>query len=405
MKHLIRNVLLIALVLGVVVAYGQTAGANSPKDRLFSRIYGAVAGAAIGNGIGEPPEGYTWQKIEQKYGFLDRFVASEKNLGPDVHTPQRFGPDWIKKNYVREPGWSEDGMERYKLLASAVIRKGGRVTVEDLAKEWVDKIDPAKFGYHLGPQDQIIYNMLKAGVPPYDTGRYTPWPGSMGTAKMAEVFGIVNACNPDNAARDALSVCRIKDYQGAPNDFALENAAAIAAATAEALRPGATVNSVIQVALAQLPDVPMARREVQGFLDQSKNAKDYKDLRVLYAARYAPKGGRFEVTQAIEILAGGLASFRMADGHPREAVLNAINIGRDTDCKAYVAGGLAGALRGVEAWPPEWVAFVEKAILTDKITLDKRDARALAEGLYKAAVNEHNRAQAAVNEVDSLMAK
>jgi len=405
MGRVIRNLILIALVVGVAVSYGQPAGAGSPKDRLFSHIYGAVAGAAIGNGIGEPPEGYTWQKIEQKYGFLDRFVASEKNLGPDVHTPQRFGPDWIKRNYVREPGWSEDGMERYKLLASAVISKGGRVTIEDLAREWVEKIDPTKFGYHLGPQDQIIYSMLKAGVPPYDTGRYTPWPGSIGTGKMAEVFGIVNACNPANAARDALNVCRIKDYQGSPNDFALETAAAIAAATAEAMRPSATVDSVIQVALAQLPDVHMARPEVKGFLDQTKNAKDYKDLRVLYADRYAPKGGRFEVSAAIEILAGGLASFRLADGHPREAVLNAINIGRDTDCKAYIAGGLAGALRGVEAWPPEWVAFVEKAILTDTITLDKRDARALAEGLYKAAVNEHAKTKAADSEVDSLLAK
>lgn len=101
MKQQIRRAVVLGLVLGMVVAYGQQAGANSPKDRLFARIYGAVAGAAIGNAIGEPPEGYTWQKIEQKYGFLDRFVASEKNLGPDVHTPQRFGPDWIHRSYVR----------------------------------------------------------------------------------------------------------------------------------------------------------------------------------------------------------------------------------------------------------------------------------------------------------------
>ena len=51
------------------------------------------------------------------------------------------------------------------------------------------------------------------------------------------------------------------------------------------------------------------------------------------------------------------------------------------------------------------MAFVEKAILTDKITLDKRDARALAEGLYKAAVNEHAKAKAADSAIDSLLAK
>jgi ADP-ribosylglycohydrolase len=400
---------LIALALAAAVRYNQSARASSPNDppndRLFAHIYGAVAGAWIGNAIGEPPEGWTWQEIEKKYGFLDRMVASEKQRGSDQHIAQRYGPDWVIRSYDRQLGWSEDGMERYKLLASAVIRKGGRVTVEDLGQEWVERIDGNKIGYHIGPQDKIIYDLLKAGIPPYDAGRYTQWPGSIGTAKMAGVLGIVNACRPDNAARDALDVTRIKDAQGRPNDFALETAAAIAAATAEALRPGATVNSIVLIALAQLPDVPGARPEVQRFLDLAQNAKDYKDLRVIYADAYRPKGTRFETSAAIEVLAGGLASFRLADGRPREAVLNAINIGRDTDCKAYIAGGLAGALKGVEAWPPEWVAFVEKAILTDTITLDKRDARALAEGLYKAAVNEHAKVKAADSEVEALLAK
>jgi ADP-ribosylglycohydrolase len=400
---------LIAVALAGTVRYNQLARASStndsPKDRLFAHIYGAVAGAWIGNAIGEPPEGWTWQEIEKKYGFLDRMVASEKQHGSDQHIPQRYGPEWLIRSYDRQVGWSEDGMERYKLLATAVIRKGGRITVEDLAQEWVERIDRNKIGYHIGPQDKIIYDLLKAGIPPYDAGRYTPWPGSIGTAKMAAVLGIVNAGRPDNAARDALDVTRIKDAQGGPNDFGLETAAAVAAATAEAFRPSATVNSIIQIALAQLPDVPGARPEVQRFLDLAQNARDYKDLRVIYADAYRPRGIRFEISAAIEVLAGGLASFRLADGRPREAVINAINIGRDTDCKAYVAGSLAGAMRGIDAWPAEWVATIEKAVLTDTYTLDKRNARELSEGLYKAVMNEHARAKAADREIESLLAK
>ena len=405
MKYPISRASLIALVLGVVVSYGQAAGGGSPNDRFFSHVYGAVAGAYIGNGLGEPTEDFTWQQIEQKYGYLDKFVPSEKRLKQDTHTPQRFGPEWITRGYNREPGWSEDGMERYKLLAAAVIEKGGRVEIEDLARSWVQRIDETKFGYHLGEQDHMIYRLLKDGVPPYDVGRYTPWPGTMGVSKMAEVFGIVNACRPDNAARDALAVSRIKDYQGLTNDFALENSAAIAAATAEALCPGATVDSVIQAALAQLPDMRNARKEVQGFLDATKNAKDYKELRLIYADRYKPTELRYPVPQNIEILAGGLASFRLAKGDPREAVLIDVNIARNTDCTAYVAGGLAGALKGVEAWPAEWLVFLEKSILTDPYTVDKRNAHQMAEGLYKAALNEHAKAKAANTAVDSLLAK
>ncbi len=403
MKQSTRRAAVIALLLGVAVSFAQPSGA--PKDRLFARIHGSVAGSQIGNAIGEPVEGWTWEKIESTYGFLDQFVSREQtDRGGEHRLPQRYGPDWVSRPHQRQPGWTEDGMERYKLAASAIIRKGGRITVEDLAREWIARIDGSKFGYHLGNQDQIIYNLLKAGIPPYEAGRYTPWPGSMGTTKMTAAIGIVNACRPDNAARDSLDVTRIKDAQGAPNNFALENAAAMAAATAEALRPGATVDSVINAALAQLPDERFARKEIQGFLDEARKARDYKDLRVIYAERYKPAPGRFTTTLAIEILGGGLACFRLAKGEPRQAVLNAINIGRDTDCKAYVAGSLAGALRGIEAWPSEWVDLVEKAVLTDPYTVDKRSPRQLAEGLYKAARAEHARAKTAAGEIDSLLA-
>ncbi|MFB3826769.1 MAG: ADP-ribosylglycohydrolase family protein [Bryobacteraceae bacterium] len=381
----------------------MTATAAPPDDRLWARIYGAVAGACVGNAIGEPVEGMTWAAIEKQYGFLDKFIA-RGGRQTERTVPQRYGPPWISRAFQRQPGWTEDGMERYKLLASAVIRKGGRVNIDDLAREWVEKINPNHFGYHLGNQDQIIYNLLKAGIPPHEAGRYTPWPGSMGTSKMAGVLGIVNACRPDMAARDALDVCRIKDMQGAANDFALENAAAIAAATAEALRPNATVDSVIETALAQLPDVPGSRREVREFLRLAEKAKSYKELRVIYDDRYKTVASvRNGITTAMEILGGGLACFRLAGGQPREAILNAINIGRDTDCKAYVAGGLAGALRGIDALPPEWVATVEKAVATDPYTVDKRTARQLAEGLHKAFLNELSKTRTAVQEADSLM--
>jgi ADP-ribosylglycohydrolase len=292
-------------------------------------------------------------------------------------------------------------MERYKLLASAIIRKGGRITIEELAREWVEKINPAQFGYNLGNQDQVIYNLLKSGMPPWEVGRYAAWPGFIGTSKMIQPVGLVNACRPDMAARDALDIARIKDAQGLPNNYALEVAAAIAAATAEALRPGATVDSIVETALAQLPNERGARMEVETVIGWARKAKDWKELRVPYAERYKGKPG----SNAIEILGGGLACFIMAKGQPREAILYAVNLGRDTDCKAYTAGGIAGALRGIEALPPEWVETVEKAVLTDPHTVDKRNARQLAEGIYAAALNEHRKGKTAGGEIDSLTAK
>ncbi len=370
------------------------AAARSELDNeLFARIYGCEAAGNIANSMGDVTEGLSWQEIENRYGFVDKLLPQDKKAS---RSPQRFGPDWVHYAHHRPPGMTEDGFERHRLCTSAILKKGGRITIEDLARTWIEDIDPSKFGYLLGPQDQVIYNLLKDGLPPAEVGRYAAWPGFIGTSKMIMPVGIVNACRPDQAARDALELGRIKDVGGRPGNYALEVCAAIAAATAEALRPKATVESVIDIALGQLSAEP--RKEVQQGLDWAKTANDWKDLRPRYAARYEGK----PISNAVEVLSGGLACFYMAKGQPREAILYAVNLGRDTDCKGYVAGGLAGALRGIEAIPAEWVKVVEEQVVTDPYTVSRRTARQAAEGLYRACLAEMAKARKAVTEVEQL---
>jgi ADP-ribosylglycohydrolase len=109
------------------------------------------------------------------------------------------------------------------------------------------------------------------------------------------------------------------------------------------------------------------------------------------------------ISNAMEVFAGGLACFVLADGQPREAIIYAVNFGRDTDCKAYTAGCLAGALRGIGAVPSEWVKTVEAAVLTDPYTVSKRTMREEAEGLYRACLNEIERARTALSELDRML--
>ena len=79
-----------------------------------------------------------------------------------------------------------------------------------------------------------------------------------------------------------------------------------------------------------------------------------------------------------------------------------MNLGRDTDCKGYVAGGLAGALRGIEALPPDWVETVEKQVVNDPYTVARRTARQAAEGLYQACLTEMRKMKLAAGEIESM---
>jgi ADP-ribosylglycohydrolase len=366
------------------------------NNELFLRIYGCEAAGTIANSMGDVTEGLSWRQIEERYGLVDELLAQDKK---GSRRPQRFGPDWVRYAHHRPPGMTEDGFERHRLCTSAILKKSGRITIEDLARTWIEDINPDNFGYLLGPQDQVIYNLLKTGLPPWEVGRYAAWPAFIGTSKMIMPIGMVNACRPEAAAQDALVLGQIKDVKGRPGNYALEVCAAIAAATAEALRPDATVDSIIETALAQLPLEP--RGEVEKGLNWAREAEDWKELRPLYEKHYEGK----RISNAVEVLSGGLACFLIADGKPREAIIYAVNLGRDTDCKAYVAGGLSGALRGIKAVPQEWIETVEKEVVNDPYTVSKRTARQAAEGLYHACINEMQKTQKSMSEIDSMIKK
>ena len=58
---------------------------------------------------------------------------------------------------------------------------------------------------------------------------------------------------------------------------------------------------------------------------------------------------------------------------------------------AELAGGLSGALRGMEAIASQWIVTVEKGILDDPCTVSRRTARQSAKGLNQACINEMQR--------------
>lgn len=362
---------------------------------LFDKIMAIEATAAIANSMGDVSEGLTYEQIDAQYGFLDKLLPQEKQHRV---RKQSWGPDLVYKAHHRTPGMTEDGQERHRLLTTAVVEKGGRITVEDLARVWVRDVNPEMFGYLLGPQDQIIYYSLKAGMPPAEVGRYAAWPGFIGTAKMIAPIGVVNACNPRQAALDAYDVSRIKDVKGQPGNYALEVAAGIAAGVAEGLKPGATVEKVMDVVLSELSAAP--RKEVEMGLEWAREANgDWRRVRPLVHDYYR---GR-PISNAVEVLQGALAVLWMTGPDLKEVILRCVNFGRDTDCKAYVAGCLTAAITGTEGLPDEWIATVEEELKTDPYTVSRRSLRESAEGLYRAALNNVEAVKAQVALVEAQL--
>lgn len=363
--------------------------------KLCSKILGCELAGAIGNAIGDKVEGKSYQYTEETYGVLDRFVVGHEESYL-VRNDDTY--DMFRYEHERPPAITEDGFERHKLCSAAILRKGGHIDVDDLAKTFARKIDTTKFGYLLGWQDQFAYYSVRAGMKGVEVGEFASWPGKIGTTKMIMPIGMINAGNPERAFEEACNCARIKDSPGAEDNHGVEVAGVVAAAVAEALKPDATYESVIEKALSFCSE--RLKKQCVVMLEKAKSIKHWKDIREFYTQIYEGKS----ISMADEILAAGLASLYLAKGNPRDAIIIASNIGRDTDCKAYVAGGLAGAISGAEALPEDWVKEVEEYVEINPYTLSRQTSYEKAKAFYRLVMKDRNiKVEEPENTIDGIL--
>jgi ADP-ribosylglycohydrolase len=345
---------------------------------LKDKFLGCIACTWIGSAMGAAVEGWAPERIRDTYGFLDRLLPYKHYT--DI-------TDW-----ERSPGTTEDGIERQKLIATAIIEKPGRIQAHDLVAAWLRDLDLERIKYKQERFDRSLLELARAGVPPSELGRLWPFPNVVSMARASHPIGLINAGDPETAASDTFEVGKVYATE---THFALRWAALYNAAIAEACRPGATVRSVLHVAkrfasyraeagsLYALYDT--IDREVDRALELAARHTDYAAMRdEFYTHYYGGDYFNYGMSQANEVVAKGLAIFALSDGHAKKAVLTAVNFGRDTDCLAAVAGGLAGALSGSRDLPPEWIEQVNSATEQDPYTNSRRTIHETAAGLFEA---------------------
>jgi ADP-ribosylglycohydrolase len=236
--------------------------------------------------------------------------------------------------------------------------------------------------YMSEPDDIKLVKFLKTGVAPVEVGRLSGWHGLNAMARASHPIGLINACDPAGAFRDAADVGRLIF---SAQDIALVWAGIYDGAIASALRPDATVDSVIADALSLAPD--NVRREIERNLEIVSRTGDFEAAVAEFYKIYNGSGTPYAMSWASETVSKALALFVLAKGDARTAILYGVNIGRDTDCQAAMAGGLAGALSGIGAVPQEWVAQVDEATMANPYTNTQVTVREHADGIYAAIQN------------------
>jgi ADP-ribosylglycohydrolase len=272
------------------------------------------------------------------------------------------------------------------LLAEALVRTGGYATLDDWAQAWLDDWE-AIFGPKLGKFFvSVIHTAQKLkrhAVPRMAALGNMP---SSSSAMCISPVGIVNACNPGQAALQAYNLAGLIHVHDV--GFCQDGAAAMAAAVAEAMSPEAGVVSVLDAAVGAILPLSGAemRDRVARALDLAREAGAYQEFR---EAVYAQHDAFFcRITcDSRETVPLALALFLLGEGEVERCVTYAANLGRDADTIASMVGAIAGALGGVESIRSDWV---EKAL-----SLAAVDQADLARRLCEVAISKAQREAAA----------
>ena len=319
-------------------------------DPRLSRAYGALAGLALGDALGMPTQAMSPEQIRAVYGRVTGLV--------DGDVSQRYAPGM-------PAGSVTDDTEQALLIASLLVRGGGsssgRVALDagDFSHallSWEDSMIERGSLDLLGPSTKAALERVRAGDDPLTVGGLGT---TNGAAMRVTPIGIaVSTADPEVFADAVWSSCQVTHAtrQG------FQSAALVAAAVSLALDwPEASASDMTTLlwkavsyvdslpergAWTPDPDVVAATRRAMQLVANPASSS----LECLVEQIGTSVASAHAIPMAFALLA--------RDPSPR-ALLDAANLGGDTDTIGAIAGAILGSVLGVEAFDPAMLTQVE----------------------------------------------
>ena len=319
-------------------------------DPRLSRAYGAFAGLALGDALGMPTQAMSPEQIRAVYGRVTGLV--------DGDASQPYAPGM-------PAGSVTDDTEQALLIASLLVRGGGSssghvaLDAGDFSHAllaWEDSMIERGSLDLLGPSTKAALERVRAGEDPLTVGGLGT---TNGAAMRVTPIGIaVSTADPEVFADAVWSSCQVTHAtrQG------FQSAALVAAAVSLALDwPEASASDMTALlwkavsyvdslpergAWTPDPDVVAATRRAMQLVANPASSS----LECLVEQIGTSVASAHAIPMAFALLA--------RDPSPR-ALLDATNLGGDTDTIGAIAGAILGSVLGVEAFDPAMLTQVE----------------------------------------------
>ena len=320
-------------------------------DPRFSRAYGALAGLALGDALGMPTQAMSPAQIRAVYGRITGLV--------DGDASQPYAPGM-------PAGSVTDDTEQALLVASLLVRgrgsSSGRVALDagefaHALLAWEDSMIERGSLDLLGPSTKAALERVRAGEDPLSVGGAGT---TNGAAMRVTPIGIaVSTTDPEAFADAVWSSCQVTHAtrQG------FQSAALVAAAVSMGIdwdTPSASdMTALLWKALTYVdslpergawtpdPDVVAATRRAMQLVANPASSS----LECLVAQVGTSVASAQAIPMAFALLA--------RDPSPR-ALLDAANIGGDTDTIGAIAGAILGGALGEQVLPADSLSMIEE---------------------------------------------
>ena len=341
-------------------------------DPRFSRAYGALAGLALGDALGMPTQAMSPEQIRAVYGRITGLV--------DGDASQPYAPGM-------PAGSVTDDTEQALLVASLLVRgrgtSSGRVALDagefaHALLAWEDSMIERGSLDLLGPSTKAALERVRAGEDPLTVGGAGT---TNGAAMRVTPIGIAMSTADPEAFADAVwSSCQVTHAtrQG------FQSAALVAAA----------VSMGIDAARSTTPDLRGLLWKALSYVDSLPERGAWTPgPDVIAATRRAMQLVANPASSSLECLveevgtsvasaqAIPMAFALLARDPSPQALLDAANIGGDTDTIGAIAGAILGAALGFEVFVGRGLAQVELASRLDlpSVALELLELRAAHE--------------------------
>ena len=320
-------------------------------DPRLSRAYGALAGLALGDALGMPTQAMSPEQIRAVYGRITGLV--------DGDASQPYAPGM-------PAGSVTDDTEQALLVASLLVRgrgsSSGRVALDagefaHALLAWEDSMIERGSLDLLGPSTKAALERVRAGEDPLSVGGAGT---TNGAAMRVTPIGIAISTEDPQAFADAVwSSCQVTHAtrQG------FQSAALVAAA----------VSMGIDTPRSAASDMTALLWKAVSYVDSLPERGAWTpDPDVVAATRRAMQLVANPASSSLECLveqvgtsvasaqAIPMAFALLARDPSPQALLDAANIGGDTDTIGAITGAILGAVLGVEVLPTDSLTMIEE---------------------------------------------